>query len=195
MLLYNPNGILITYHRANKTASMLLSGYKCNNTSYCHSCLRTGLGFFWCLCLQYITYKYERKVSPLKNVLIIPFYLLRTPKLKFWNLGFMWSIGFFCYWVVFLFLFLDYVQSCLYAQSRQMPGTVDHWGQQNEHSTAARSLCARALGWRALLPPRDTGCHGGAQCVPGSTWHKSRKSEFPVLSIHHLPIASFSLFL
>lgn len=195
MLLYNPNGILITHYRANKTASMLLSGYKCNNTNYCYSCLRKGCGFFWCPCLQFITYKYEIKVCPLKNVLIIPFYLLRTPKkLKLWNLGFLWSIVFFLS-SVFLFLFLNYVQSCLYARSRQMPGTVNCWGQQNEDSTAAHCVCARVPGWRALLPPRDTGCHGGAQCVSESMWHKSWKSEFPVLSIYPLPIASFFLFL
>lgn len=69
MFLYNSNRTNITYYRANKTASMLLSGYKCSTTNF-HSCfLRKGLGFvsFWCLCLQCITYKYELKVSPLKN--------------------------------------------------------------------------------------------------------------------------------
>lgn len=56
-------------------------------------------GVFLCSCLQNVTYKYELKVSALKNVLIIPFDLLRTPKnLNFQNLGFIWSIGFFCYW-------------------------------------------------------------------------------------------------
>lgn len=60
MLFYNPNAILITYYRANKASSMLLSGYKCSNTNCCYSHLVS------CPCLQYIIHKYEwTKVSPL----------------------------------------------------------------------------------------------------------------------------------
>lgn len=179
MLLYNPNGILITHYRANKTASMLLSGYKCNNTNYCYSCLRKGCGFFWCPCLQFTTYKYEIKVCPLNNVLIIPFYLLRTPKkLKLWNLGFLWFIVFFLS-SVFLFLFLNYVQSCLYAQSRQMPGTVNCWGQQNEDSTAAHCLCQSAglkgasPSQRHRVPQRSSACIGKRAAQELEVWISS----------------------
>ena len=69
---------------------MLLSGYKNNTTKLLLLLSEKGFGVFWRSCLQNITYEYELKVSALKNVLIIPFDLLRTPKnLNFQNLGFI----------------------------------------------------------------------------------------------------------
>lgn len=129
-LFYNPDGMLITYYRANKTARMLLSLCKNNTTNYCCSHLRKGWvfgGFFVCSCFQNTPRKYELKVSPLENVLII--LLIHTELLKRNLLGFviqglclcrMWADG----WV-----------------SRWLRAPKRAW----------------ELGWRVLLPPKDMG--------------------------------------
>lgn len=56
LLLYNPNGILIPYYRANKTASMLLSGYKCSNTNYGYANLEKGLVCLGCVVPMFAKY-------------------------------------------------------------------------------------------------------------------------------------------